>query len=240
MSLVRKEKLEVKLGGYSVGTPAALADAKVLTAAQDYKRDTARRMIPLDAADVPTRLSAAEYHVSLKLDGEFAVLAYADGEAILVNPGGTVRVGLPCLKEAADKLKKAGVKRAIVPGELHFTRPDGKRARVHDVSRVARQPASKAEVDALGFAPFDIIEIDGVGPSATIRETWQRLVDRFGKGPLVTVPEAHWVESGGEVAKQFRAWVNGGAEGAIIRSDTAGTFKLTPRHTLDAVVIGFT
>lgn len=240
MSLVRTDKLEVKLGGYSVGTPAALTDPKLVTAAQDYKRHTASRMIPLEAADVPRRLANAEYHVSLKIDGEFSLLAYADGEAITVNPGGTVRVGLPFMKEAADKLKKAGVKKATLVGELHYARPDGNRARVHDVSRVARQPASKAEVDGLRFAPFDIVEIDGVGPSATYRETRERLGKIFDGAERVAPPEAHWLESGGDIAKQFRVWVNSGAEGLIVRSDTAGMFKLKPRHTLDAVVIGFT
>ena len=33
---------------------------KLVTAAQDYKRHTASRMIPLEAADVPRRLASAE------------------------------------------------------------------------------------------------------------------------------------------------------------------------------------
>ena len=119
MSLVRKDKIEVKLAGYSVGTPAALVDPTLLTRTQDYKRQTSQRMFPLEAADVPKRLSSAEYHVSLKIDGEFSVLAYADGEAILVNPGGTVRVGLALEKEAAEKLKAAGIKKALFAGELY-------------------------------------------------------------------------------------------------------------------------
>ena len=240
MSLVRKDKLEVKLAGYSVGTPAALVDPTLLTRTQDYKRQTSQRMFPLEAADVPKRLSSAEYHVSLKIDGEFSVLAYADGEAILVNPGGTVRVGLALEKEAAEKLKAAGIKKALFAGELYYARPDGKRGRVHDVSRVARQPATKAELDGLHFAPFDIIEIDGAAPSAVYRETWTRLESLFKKCERVQLPESHWLKEGAEVAKQFKAWVNTGAEGLIARSDSAGTFKVKPRHTLDAVVIGFT
>lgn len=168
------------------------------------------------------------------------MLVYADGEAILVNPGGTVRVGLACLDEATAKLRAAGVKRATIAGELHYVRPDGKRSRVHDVARIARQPSSKAEVDGLRFAPFDIVDIDGAGPSDTFRETWSRLATIFPNGTRVEPPESHWVEDGAAVLKHFRTWVDGGAEGAIVRSDQAGNFKIKPRHNLDVVVVGFT
>src|SRR5262249_1815843 len=43
-----------------------------------------------------------------------------------------------------------------------------------------------------------------------------------------------------KVEEQFAEWVRKGAEGAVVRSDAAGMFKIKPRHTLDAVVIGFT
>ena len=50
-------------------------------------------MIALDKGDIRQKLPATEYHVSRKVDGEFAVLVFEAGEALLVNPGGTVRVG---------------------------------------------------------------------------------------------------------------------------------------------------
>src|SRR5262249_14881128 len=40
--------------------------------------------------------------------------------------------------------------------------------------------------------------------------------------------------------KLFEKWVErDGAEGLVARSDTAGLFKVKPRHTLDVAVIGF-
>ena len=240
MSLLRKDKLEVKLGGYAIGTAAALTDPKLVTAAQDYKRFTASRMIPLEAADVPKRFATGDYHVSLKMDGEFCLLVYSDGEAFTVNPGGTVRVGLACQKEAAEKLKAAGIEKALIVGELYYHRPDGKRGRVHDVSRIARQPATKAELDDLRFAPFDIQELDGKAYSANVRDLWAKLGSLFDGAARVQLPEAHWLKDGGEIAKQFDVWVATNAEGLIVRSEGAGSFKVKPRHNLDAVVIGFT
>lgn len=240
MSLVNRGKLDIKLGGYAVGSVSALADPLLVTRAQDYRRHTASRMIPLEPSDILKRFPNNHYHVSLKVDGEFSLLAYANGEALIVNPGGTVRVGIPAVDEAAALLKKAGVKTALIPGELHFTKAKGTRPRVHDVSRVARQPASQAELDQLGFAAFDILEIDGKPPSDEFTKTWDKLVELFKGGKKANVIEAVWLNDATAIQAQFRKWIELGAEGAVVRSDTVGRFKLKPRHTIDAVVIGFT
>jgi len=241
MSLLRRDKLDIKLDKYATGTASAvLTDPTILTTTQDYKRSVASRMMPLETADVAKRFTKGDYHVSLKIDGEFSVLIYADGEAFVVNPGGTVRVGLPFQKEAADRLQKAGIKKAIFAGEIYFSRPDGKRPRVHDISRVARQPATKAEMDQVHFAATDIIEIDGTPPSAKYHDTWDLLEKYFGGGTRIGVPEAKWLTDGDEIAKQYKKWIDGGAEGAVVRADATGMFKIKPRHTLDAVIIGFT
>jgi len=240
MSLVKPGKLDIKLGKYATGTGASLADPLLVTRAQDYRRHTASRMIPLEPSDILKRFPAGEFHVSLKVDGEFSLLAYAAGEALLVNPGGTVRVGIPAVDEAAKLLEKAGVKTALIPGELHFTNASGKRPRVHDVSRVARQPGSQTELDQLGFAAFDILELDGQPASEEFAKTWNRLTDLFKGGKKARLVESLWLKDASAIEAQFRKWVEQGAEGAVVRSDSVGRFKLKPRHTIDAAVIGFT
>ena len=239
MSLLRKERLETKLAGYAVGTANAVTDPTLITKAQEYKRDSASKLRAIDGAEVSKKFGAGDYHVSFKIDGEFSLLVYADGEAFCVNPGGTVRVGLACQKEAAEKLKAAGVKRALIPGELYYHKADGARGRVYDVSRIARQPASKAELDDLRFGPFDIFELDGVAYKAGIRELWCKLEEFFPDGTRVIPPETHWLKDGAEIAKQFKTWIAAGAEGVVVRGEM-GSFKVKPRHTLDCVVIGFT
>jgi hypothetical protein len=240
MSLLHKNRLEIKLGEYATGEATALKDAILVCRAQDYRRHTASRMIPLESGDIRKRLPTADYHISLKVDGEFNILVFDGGEALTVNPGGTVRVGLPFLKEAAALLTKAGVKRALIAGELHCVRSDGKRPRVHDVSRVARQPASVEDLEALHFAAFDIIEIDGAGPAAAFEQTWQRLTKIFEAGQRCNVVEAVWSSDTAEVNTHFHKWVEKGLEGIVVRSDAAGIFKIKPRHDIDAVIIGFT
>jgi hypothetical protein len=240
MSLVNRGKLEIKLGSYASGTAAALTDPLLVTRAQDYRRHTSARMIPLEPGEIHKRFPAGDYHVSLKVDGEFSLLVYSGGEALLVNPGGTVRVGIPAVEEGAGLLKKAGVKTALIPGELHFTKASGRRPRVHDVSRVARQPGSQAELDQLGFAAFDILEIDGHPAGDAYSKTWERLAALFKGGKRAGVVEGEWLKDAAAIEALFRKWVEQGAEGAVVRSDSVGRFKLKPRHTIDAAVIGFT
>jgi hypothetical protein len=240
MSIVNRGKLDVKLGGYATGTAATLSDPFLVNRAQDYRRQTASRMMALEASDIARQFPPGNYHVSLKIDGEFSLLVYAEGEALLVNPGGNVRVGIPAVDEAASLLKKAGVTSALIAGELHFLKSAGKRARVHDVSRVARQPGTQAELDQLGFAAFDIVEIDGQPPGEEFAKTWDRLNALFKGGKRAGVVESLWLKDAGAIESQFRKWVDQGAEGAVVRSDAVGRFKLKPRHTLEAAVIGFT
>lgn len=240
MSLFNRSRMEIKLGDYAVGTAGALTDPLLVTRAQDYRRMTGARMLPLDASEVTKKVPAGEYHVSRKVDGEFDLLAYQDGEALLVNPGGTVRIGLPLLKEAAETLKKSGVKRAVVAGELHYVDPKGKRARVHDVSRAARTPANQADLDGLHFAVFDLVSLNGVEPAANFGNTWKTIRELFARGKLVAPVEAVTLKEPNEIEEKFQDWVSKGAEGAVARSDAAGMFKIKPRHTLDAAVIGFT
>src|SRR3954452_13492324 len=109
MSLVNRGKLEIKLGEYAVGQTNALTDPLLVARAQEYRRHVAARMVPLEPDHILKRFCVADYHVSLKVDGEFNLLVYAEGEALLVNPGGTVRSGLPLLKEAVELLRAAKV-----------------------------------------------------------------------------------------------------------------------------------
>ena len=61
---------------------------------------------------------------------------------------------------AANLLQRAGIRSAFLGGELHVHRSDGQRPRVHDVTRIVRNPASEAEVDSLCFAVFDVYSFD--------------------------------------------------------------------------------
>ncbi len=239
-ALLDKSRVEIKLGQYGVASSTALSDPSILGRVQDYRRKASARMQPLDRDDVSKRIPAAEYHVSRKVDGEFTVLVFRDGEVFAINPGGTVRVGIPWLEEAAKLLGAANVKEAQIAGELYVARDD-RRPRVHDVTTVARQPQSAAEVGQLRFAAFDIVSLNGDASPKPFVEVWKTIEKLFGKGRFVHPVEAKFVPDIEGIARLFEQWVvKEDAEGLVVRNDAAGTFKIKPRHTLDAAVIGFT
>ena len=238
--LLDRQRFEIKLGDYGVGTAQSLADANILAQTQDYRRQTGSRMIPLGKADIRSKIPASDYHVSRKVDGEFTVLVYRDGESFSINPGGTVRIGLAWQAEAVAALKKAGIKEAMIAGEL-YVHHEERRPRVHDVTKVARQPKSKSELERLRFAVFDVITIDHEPASELYGSTWQTIESVFGGGERVHPVETRILSDTGGVEQLFERWVEQeGAEGLVVRSDSAGLFKVKPRHTLDVVVIGFT
>ena len=239
--LIDKSSLEIKVGGYSVGNAIALTDPLLISRVQDYKRQTSSRMQPLDRSEVSRKIPTAEFHASRKIDGEFTVLVYRDSQALMLNPGGTVRMGLPAIEEAISALSSAGIKDALIAGELHVVHDGGKRERIHDVVSLARAPESAADLDRLHFSVFDLMEVNGDSSSVGFGTTWKKITDIFGKGHRARPVPMSIAKNAGDVEVLFKDHVEkDGAEGLVLRSDSAGIFKLKLRHTLDAVIVGFT
>ena len=237
--LVDSAQLTQKIGAYRTGTVTALAEPDLLMMARMRRRRMGQIMAALDKTQAQKRIFPGKYLISRKIDGEFTCLVFRDGEVATLNPYGTVRIGAAFHEEAARLLAKAGIKRAIIGGELYVRRPDGKRARVHDVCRVARAPESEADVASLAFAAFGIYDLDGTDLSGSPEATLARLTEIFKGGD-----RAHVVETvaGDEQAvhARFKQWVEAeGGEGIVAISDKHGGFKIKPRHTIDLAVVGF-
>ncbi len=238
--MIDSSRLDIKLGSYAVGPAVALEDTMWLPRVQTYRRTLGARMVAFDKAAAEKKIPNGDFHISRKVDGEFSMLIYSDEQAILVNPGGTVRVGLPLLDEAAAILKKAGIRSAMIPGELHVRHSDGRRARVHDVSRIARKPENQAQVDSLCFAAFDLLSLDDEDWAQPYAETYQWLTDTLDGGDRVQPVETVVGKGSQAVLRQFGQWVDEEeGEGVVARSDEQGWYKVKPRHTLDVCVIGF-
>jgi ATP-dependent DNA ligase len=238
--LLLTEAMQEKIGSYLTGSASdCITDPEVIRKVRMRRRQLGRMMTAYDKHTAKQRLASGDYHISLKLDGEFTCLVYKDGEVFTVNPGGTVRAGAPFHFEAAKNLKKAGVKSALLGGELYVQRDDGKRPRVHDVVRVARAPENQAQVDSLAFGIFNIYDLDGEDLSMHYGNAIEKVQEIFGEDGLV-----HAVETvvGDEklIFKKFKEWVEeNGEEGVVIRSDAIGVHKIKLRHTLDLAVVGF-
>ena len=178
--------------------------------------------------------------VSRKIDGECTLVYIEGSECCSINPGGVVRSGLPFMQEAIELLGKTKHKQLLLAGELFVARTD-RRPRVHDVSRVARQPESQSDLDNLHLAVFDILEIDGKPAPLAYGDVYKKAEAIFKKGTRIRPVETMRTKTTDDVLKLFDTWVEKeGAEGVVVRSDSSGMFKIKPRLSLDVAVLGFT
>ena len=238
-ALVDVSKLDVKVGSYLTGKSDSLKDPKYLRLVRMRRRQLGQMMRAYDHESAKHRVPEGDYFISRKIDGEFTCLIYEKGDIISLNPGGTVRMGAAVFTETAKLLKKAGVKSALLGGELDVRRDDGERSRVHDVVGVARAPADEDDVNRLCMGIFNIYDLDGEDLSMRYAEAIKRLQEIFAKGDRVRAVETV-VGDKKAVFKQFKKWVIGeGSEGVVLRSDSAGIYKIKTRHTLDLAVVGY-
>jgi len=218
--------------------PSQAIEPELFARFADYKRRVAATFKSIGKDGIDRVVKGNEFYISLKLDGEHAQLYYENGAAMLIRPRGFVYTGLPCLDDAVDVLKKAGIKTALFPGELYATHPDGERTRVFDVVRLTKSPESRADLERLEFAPFDIQDLDDE-VFIDFNHVFDRLHQIFADTPLC--PPA-WVRSSDrdEIVRCYRAWVDEkGAEGLMIRTDLTYRYKLKAEHTIDAAIIGY-
>ncbi len=224
---------------YCTGKAADLADPSLHAKAQDYKRRVSGLMKALSAEDAFRLPKARGYFVTRKYDGENAMLFFDGEKMISVNPGGTVRAGLPCFDEAAQLLKKGKVRSCILGAEIYVKEEASKANMVQQVVRILRSPPSKAQLENLGLAVFDIIEVEekSVDSAATVFELLKKW---FGKEKSVHAVDFEKTDKVDRVMERFTEWVIGdGAEGVVVRHDQAGWYKIKLRHNLDVAIIGY-
>jgi hypothetical protein len=101
------QKLAPKLGKYLVGESNDITDVTLLQRVQRYRRVVGGRMQAMDKPTMERKLPDDSYFLSKKVDGEFNVLVYENERAFLINPGGTIRAGLPLLREIEDTLNSS-------------------------------------------------------------------------------------------------------------------------------------
>jgi hypothetical protein len=224
---------------YCIGKAADLADPKLQPKAVDYKRRLSSSFRAISGQDIGRIPAGRGTFVSRKYDGEFALVIYDGKNIISLHPSGTVRAGLPCLEEAAEKLKKAKVGSCILAAEYYMLDTAAESRSLEQVLRVLRAPVSKKALDGLGLAVFDVIELDGKPvPAAT--KVFENLDKWFGKGKNVHPVEHKPANKNESIMETYVDWVIGeGAEGLVVRNDKGDYYKVKLRHSLDVAIIGF-
>jgi hypothetical protein len=237
--LIDKKHLSCKKGDYCTAKAQNLADPQWQIRAREYRRRLSGAMRPLAAHDIQSIPKAKSLHVVRKYDGEFTYVVWNGETLFSVNPGGTVRIGLPCYQEAEKALKKAKVKSAVLAAELYAIGDLKGRNSVQEIVGILRNPKSEADLKRVGMAVFDIAELNGK-EIETASAVFKELKKIFGKGKLAHAAEHTVADKAETIEERFAEWViEQGAEGLIVRHDRLGYYKIKLRHNLDAAVIGY-
>ncbi len=213
-------------------------DKKYIQTAIDYKKNIAGKFVLVEGAKLKQRVDGKRLCVTRKIDGHMQVVFWQEGKAFMLNATGNQKADdIKCLDVFADALKKSGVKSAIIAAELYLPNPDG-RPRCGDVLAALADDAKK---DLLCLAPFDIIELDGQPwKPEHYGDTHNQLCILFQEEQVRPVQMRN-ASSAQEVQDIYDEWVVGeGAEGLVIHSESPIVWKVKPRHSIDAAIIGYT
>lgn len=234
-----KKRVTRKKGVYDTLDAIHMADPALHARAQDYKRNLSGKMRAVAAQDVHRIHAARGYTVTRKYDGELTVLFYNGERLLSVNPGGTVRMGLPCFQEAEKLLKAAKIKSCVLGCEIYIQDKSSKSLKIHQVVSILRNPRSEADMEKLGLAVFDIIEVEGE-PVPTTKKVFSLLDKWFGKGKLVHPVDHVTTDKTEKIMELLTDWVIGeGSEGLVLQHQSANWYKVKLRHNLDVAIIGY-
>lgn len=211
--------------------------SEIQSAAMDYKRRIAGMFMLVEPKKYKERLMGSEFCVTRKIDGVMAYAVCRKGEAVLVGARGRDLSELSCVKQLAKTVKAAGIDSMTLVAELYAPAENG-RPRVYDVLSALADSSKAAN---LRLAPFDIVELGGEPfKSSHYKEIHAKLAAIFKDDALRPV-EMKTATSADEVMAIYDEWVaDEGAEGLVVHSEAPIIWKIKPRHTVDAAVIGYT
>lgn len=207
--------------------------------AKQHKKTIASAFMLVEADKINEKVTGSTFTVTKKIDGIMQFVFFQDGVIEAYNSGGNPTPALPCLEEMKARLSAYGVSGAVIAAELYATIRKTGRERVCDVATAIGNPDMYHQ---LKLAVFDIVELDGVTSHGQNYSERIPIINKiFQKGNLVRPIESKHVNSKSEVIEIFNDWVvNGGAEGLVVHSDLRFVYKIKPRHSIDAIVIGYT
>ena len=201
--------------------------------AKQYKRLTASKYVPVAEDEMISKIIEAEkYHVSPKYDGHLYILHFDGSNLKLINHSGNIIDDLPMFLEAKKLL--SDFNEIILAGELYLFDKD-KRTRSFEI----KSSVNKKSKD-IYFAAFDIISINGEESNYDDDSLTEKLKSIFNNGESIHPIECLQLESRSEIEDYYKKIVEErGMEGIVVRSHNGPVYKVKPKITIDAVILGY-
>ncbi len=203
----------------------------------EYKKRLGRSFYAINSKEISSRISGNNFHVSKKIDGHLQLIVFNGEQIFMIGRSGTVRTGLSCLEETKSLLIEKKISSIIAGAELYMQK-EGERSRVYDV--IAALSDEKL-ADTLGIAFFDILEIDGQTlRTAAYEVIFNKMSEIFPKTGQAHIVETEIVKSKADIKELSERWIDEqGAEGLVVRGDMPFMYKIKPKHTFDAIIVGY-
>jgi hypothetical protein len=241
-------KLVPKTGNYQIATGSAVRDLTLLEIASQYETQVSRKMIALTQNKLGKRFGTTELVLqTTKVDGEGVFIYFERSKNVCFcfnAPSGRVRINFPALDALEGVLRQSTVQKGLFRAELYLQEQiHDRRATIGDVLRISFSEDAGA-IDKLKLAMLDVIMLDGKDLRANqsqFEQTWNLLGELFGSDPTAPYhrPSGAIVPED-QLLRLFAEKIAAGEEGMVIRRlQRAETYKIKPRLSLDAVVIGY-
>jgi hypothetical protein len=209
-----------------------LPDNPLTKRAQKWKKD--QGIISLTLEEMKKKIKDKEFIAEQKVDGQSAIMEYADGKAKFGSLGGRIITDIPVLTEIEVILKKQDVKHALMVGELAGVE-NGKIIYFDKTESLIKNPAG--EKDALHWFPYQLLEINGEKYGEefeTYKKSWPQIVKLFA-GAKHIKPVKYNIDSLDAAWKQYVEKEDN--EGLVVRTSGNKVYKAKPEYTFDLVIV---
>ena len=237
-------------GNYRFAPINGVLDTTLLDVAAQAEKKL-KKSVPFCSEEALTSKFSNEENVlvTTKYDGEGTFLYYEENESpteekpeiFLFNPSsGRSRTGLPCLEQAAFKLKNAGVKKLLARTEIYLPALESRRRTIFDVMS-ATASTDENIIAEFKIAVISLTMLNGENwMEKPILENWEKIEELFGNNTENSIHRTHGVIcQGSEMTGEYKKIVES-EEGTVIHSLSRNeSYKTKPQKTIDAAVIGY-
>lgn len=199
---------------------------------KEYKLRVASRLRSVEGEKIKISITKQEKYVaSTKYDGHFYTLIKEKDELLFINHRGKQITEHPIVKEAKTALKD--IDQAIIPGELYLEGEE--RTRSFNVTKGLSDNDTNIK-----FAAFDLMELNGEYQKTTVFDRFQLLQTVLPNVGQLHVAHHEILESKGAIADMYKRLMDEGkCEGLVVKGLEPKGYKIKPKFTLDAVIVGF-